>query len=136
MKKLFLILFFSISSISSPTWGETMSDLIDREGIYYTKFSDVPFTGEVEGLYQGKFKNGKKDGSWFKYRINGQLYFKGDYRNGKREGCWFFYYMHGQLLSKGDYKNGKEEASSWYLLDGTLLEGASGLCREDAKISD
>jgi hypothetical protein len=27
----------------------------------------VPFTGDVEGLGQGKFKSGKQEGSWVHY---------------------------------------------------------------------
>ena len=28
----------------------TMDDLVEREGLYYKKFTDVPFNGEVTGL--------------------------------------------------------------------------------------
>ncbi|HCP01169.1 MAG TPA: hypothetical protein DIT35_06725, partial [Rhodospirillaceae bacterium] len=46
----------------SPTiaFGETMKDLVKREGLYYQKFSDSPFTSKVEGHVQGSFKNGRK----------------------------------------------------------------------------
>ena len=36
---------------------------MERDGIYYEKFTDVPFTGEVKGISQGAFKDGKKNGS-------------------------------------------------------------------------
>ena len=39
-----------------------MNDLVERDGLYYVKFTDVPFTGEVAGKRNGKFKNGKKEG--------------------------------------------------------------------------
>ena len=35
-------------SLSFPSFGETMDDLVEREGLYYKKFTDVPFTGQVE----------------------------------------------------------------------------------------
>ena len=60
-----------------------MDDLVERESTYYKKFSDVPFTGEVEGQIQGSIKYGKKEGYWVSYWPNGQLQYKGDYKNGR-----------------------------------------------------
>ena len=44
-KTLLTILFISL--LSSPSWSVTIDDLVKREGIYYEKFTDVPFTGKV-----------------------------------------------------------------------------------------
>tara|TARA_B100000780_G_C20932163_1_gene371600 strand:- start:213 stop:497 length:285 start_codon:yes stop_codon:yes gene_type:complete len=59
-----LITLLFISLLSSPSWSETvtMNDLAERGGLYYAKFTDVPFTSEVVGKKNGKFKNGKKEG--------------------------------------------------------------------------
>ena len=58
-------LLFSVIFLSpNVVMGETMDDLVEREGLYYKKFSDTPFTGKVTGVYQGNFKNGKEDGAW------------------------------------------------------------------------
>ena len=47
------------------TFGESMDDLVYREGLFYKKFTDVPFTGEITGkTTQGTFRNGKKEGLW------------------------------------------------------------------------
>ncbi len=62
IKTLLTILFISL--LSSPSWSETLGDLVEREGLYYQKFTDVPYTGEVTGSEQGSFKIGVKDGSW------------------------------------------------------------------------
>ena len=40
-----LLLIFLSLSLSS--FGEMMDDLLKREGIYYKKFSDVPYIGKV-----------------------------------------------------------------------------------------
>ena len=40
--------------------GETMRDLVERDGLHYKKFTTVPFSGKVTGNAQGTFK----DGSW------------------------------------------------------------------------
>ena len=40
-------------------FGVTVDDLVERGGLYYKKFSEVPFTGKVTGREQGAFENGK-----------------------------------------------------------------------------
>ena len=61
--------------VSFPSWGETVDsdDVVMRDGLYYQKFTDVPFTGEITGLVNGKVKNGKREGHWVWYHGNGQL---------------------------------------------------------------
>ena len=67
-----IILFLFLSLLSSPCWSEnfTMDDLVERDGLYYKKFTDVPFTGKITGRGQGSIKNGKKDGEWIIYHKN------------------------------------------------------------------
>ena len=36
----------------------SMDDLVKRDGLYYEKFTDVPFSGNVVGKETGKIKNG------------------------------------------------------------------------------
>ena len=121
-----------------------MDDLVERDGIHYKKFSDVPFTGEVEGVSGktkgsagGRFKNGKREGLWILYHHNGQLRNKGEFKNGKREGPWVGYHDNGQLSDKGEYKNGKQEGR-WvaYKPSGVLWKKYSGVYKNGAKISD
>ena len=90
------------------TVGETIDDLVKRDGIHYEKFTTVPFTGKVTGEIQGSFKDGKEIGPWVFYYDNGQLSSKGTYKDGKKEGPWVRYYEDGQLQEKGYYKNGKK----------------------------
>ena len=105
MKTLITIIFLSL--LSSPSWSETFEDLVEREGIYYKKFSDIPFSGKVTGWGNGSIKNGKKEGLWVVYWVNGQLMSKGNWKNGKREGEWVIFKRdNGQLEWKGNYKNG------------------------------
>ena len=94
--------------VSFPSWGLTMDDLVQRDDLYYKKFTDVPFTGEIdEGLVRGNFKNGRQEGPWIGYHENGQLRYKDEYKNGRKEGTSIGYNENGQLLYKGEYKNGK-----------------------------
>jgi len=115
----FTVLFCLTSSIG---WSLILDDLVERDEVYYKKFTDVPFTGKIDGQVQGSFKNGKRNGSWVSYLNNGQLMYKGNYKNGKEDGSFIGYWDNGQLQYKGDYKNGKREGS-WLsvLRDGCYL---------------
>ena len=159
IKTLLTILFISL--LSSPSWSETMDDLVERNDLYYEKFTNVPFTGKVSGEEQGSFKNGKREGAWVEYFENGQLKSNGHYKNGKYEGAWVFYYESGQLYArvnyknsklkgawvsyyengqiwfKGNYKNNKQEGV-WvgYNEDGTVFKPYTGTYKGGEKISD
>jgi antitoxin component YwqK of YwqJK toxin-antitoxin module len=102
-----LILSLVISLLSLPSWGETMDDLVERNGLYYKKFSDTPFTGRVAGTNQGNLKKGKKEGIWQHYWPSGQLMMKGKYQDGKSYGLWETYHMNGRLLVIQPFRNGK-----------------------------
>ena len=110
-----LITFFTVlfCLTSSVGWSLEFKDLVYRDGLYYKKFTEVPFTGKITGKTIGSFKNGKEDGSWVYYHDNGQLDSKGDYKNGNGDGFWIGYYENGQLKSKGNWKNGKKDGS-WF----------------------
>ena len=87
------------------------NELVERDGLYYEKFTDVPFTGKVTGSEEGSFKNGERDGPWVSYYDdddNGQLRNKGNYKNGMREGPWVSYRDDGTVNEDGTgtYKNG------------------------------
>ena len=159
MKTLLTILFISL--LSSPSWSVTFDDLVERDGLYYEKFTDVPFTGEVTGEEQGSFesgvkdnswlwywstgqlakkgsyKNGKWDGAWVTYYQSGKLWSKGNYKNDVNEGTWAYYYDNGQLDFKGNYENGKKEGA-WvgYNEDGTVDKASTGTFKDGVKVSD
>ena len=70
MRTLFIIPLVLMSLVSSLSWGETMDDLWEMNGIYHKKHTEVPFTGEIEGksrvdgvFSSGKFENGKMEAS-------------------------------------------------------------------------
>ena len=107
MKKLSIIPFILMSLVALPSWGETKDDLVERDGIYYKKFTDEPFTGELTGQYQGRFENGLRKGPWVFYHDNGQLAEKGEYnKTGELDGFWVRYGEDGQVIERSNYKNG------------------------------
>ena len=71
-------LLLVLLSLSFPSFGLTLEFFVIRDGLYYEKFTDVPFSGEIdEGLERGEFEDGKREGPWVGYYDNGQLYRKG-----------------------------------------------------------
>jgi len=144
---LILSLIFTVM-LSSPSCAEGLickftgwncpvdfKDLVWRKGLYYKKFSDVPFTGKTTGKTQGTFKNGKKDGPCVDYWDNGQLESKGTYENGKMDGPYVSYHDNGQFRAKGTLKDGKREGP-WvdYKKDGTVWEKYTGTFKNGVKV--
>lgn len=156
-----LILTLTICLNSTPSFSETMDNLVERHGVYYKKLSKIPFSGQIWGETNGSFKNGKPEGlwtsfwrngrtraevkyqngrlegAWVGYHENGQLESEGNYKDDKRQGIWAFYYDTGQLLAKGDSKHGKFEGS-WvgYRKDGTVWEKWTGTYKNGQKVDN
>jgi antitoxin component YwqK of YwqJK toxin-antitoxin module len=143
-------------------FGETMDDLVQRPkwtGLYYKKFTEVPFTGKVTGKSRGSFKDGKRDGPWVVYHKNGQLdekvtykngepdgpwvkygkdgqlWYKETYKDGKKDGPWVGFLKDGQLYYKGTYEDGKKDGP-WihYFRDGTVNEKYTGTLKDSVKV--
>ena len=129
-----MVLLFPSLALSGEV---TMDDLVIRDGLYYKKFTTIPFTGKITGKSQGTFRNGKKHGLWIVFWSNGQLRSKDTFKNGKRDGPWDRYHDTGQLESKGTYKDGKPYGP-WvaYNYDGTVNEVWTGTYKDGEKISD
>ena len=105
-----LCIGFFILLCSTVSWGNdglTRDDLVQRNNLYYKKFSSEPFSGDISGLDNGKFKDGRRDGPWEYFHENGQLRMKVTYKNDKPEGFYEVYFDNGKPEWKGTYKNGK-----------------------------
>ena len=113
----------------------TFYDLVEREGLYYKKFTDVPFSGKITGKVQGSIKDGKWDGPWVSFHKDGQLWMKGTYKDGNWDGPWIVYWDNGLLGAKGTYKDGKKDGP-WvsYHQDGTVDENWTGTFKNSEKV--
>ena len=137
MKRILAPILLLVFLFPTFAFGETYSDLVIRDGLYYKKFSTVPFTGKTTGKIQGSFKNGKKHGPWVAYHSNGRLGAKGNWKNGKGDGLWVSYHKNGRLMSKGTYKDGEMDGP-WvgYDKNGTVLVGYTGTYKNGVKVFD
>jgi antitoxin component YwqK of YwqJK toxin-antitoxin module len=107
MKKLSpTLLVCLILLLPNLVMGVTFDDLVERNDLYYEKFTDALFTGEVTGKEQGLIENGKREGAWISYRENGQLRYEGKYKNGFKDGAWFSYYKGNKSAWVQNHKNG------------------------------
>ena len=113
MRRILTSVVLVVLLFPSLAFGETMDDLVKRDGIHYKKFTDVPFTGKVTGKKQGKIRNGKQTGPWVYYDEYGQVSYKGTYKDGREVGAWFFYDDNGQIWSRGTYKDGEKDGP-WF----------------------
>ena len=113
-------------STSSVAWAETVdsNDLVQRQGLYYKKYSDAPFSGTATGRMQGTIKDGKQEGAWVIFYENGQLKSKGSLKNGKEEGAWVLFHSNGQLAGEGMYKQGVKVEDTWVYHKATILKDA------------
>ena len=137
MKRFLTSMVLAILLIPSLALGETVKfeDLIEREGRFYKKFTDIPFTGEVTGKKQGTLKDGKQEGPWVEYYDNGQLKGKATFKDGKPDGPVVIYRRNGLLLLRGTFKDGKREGS-WvrYKRDGSVDEARTETYRNGEKV--
>jgi hypothetical protein len=85
------------------------NDLVKRDGLFFERFTDVPFTGTVEGSEQGSLTNGLRHGPWVFFDDNGHLLSRGNFKNGYENGSWEFYSKNGQLIKKGKFVDGERE---------------------------
>ena len=77
-----------------------MLDLVERNDLYYKKFANVPFTGEILVKKMEVSKMERKDGEWLSYHENGQLEEKVNFQDGILHGLQEVYDKNGQLLEE------------------------------------
>ena len=110
MKQILASLVLAFMLFPALALGGTVKfdDLVFRTGLYYKKFTDVPFTGEVTGETQGSVKDGKEEGLWVDNHKNGQISSKGTYTDGKQDGPWVGYDQNGNVRDSytGTFKDG------------------------------
>ena len=96
--------------------------MVERNGFYYEKFSDLPYTGEVTGEEQGSLRKGLKEGEWVEYYYNGQLESQENFKNGLRNGKSVWYHNNGHLWWKRFYNNDEIEGESVNYYDNGQLQ--------------
>ena len=132
MKKLLpllsvLFLIFGCSTIEPINYEKS---LIERDGIFYTKDTNIPYSGPVFSLNENDLKKKEsylKDGKMisfidFEWYENGQKISEGTFNNDKRNGYWTRWYENGQKEYEGTLEGGKEISRKKWNEDGSVKE--------------
>ena len=108
-------------SLKEPINYETT--LVEREGVFYTKDTNKPYSGQVFFLYddgkkkeEGIFKDGKKDGLFKVWYENGQKMYEGTYKDNVINGLGRKWYDNGQQESEVNFIDGEKQGVQigWY----------------------
>ena len=133
MKKLLpllsvLFLIFGCSSIEPINYEKS---LIERDGIFYTKDTNIPYSGPVFSLNVNGLKKKEgylKDGKMisfigFEWYENGLRRSEINYTDGKKNGPGTWWYKDGKKSYEGIYKDGNPiDGWTYYQRDGTTIE--------------
>ncbi|MDC0379018.1 hypothetical protein OAM79_00830 [Litorivicinus sp.] len=110
----------------------SFDDLVERDGVYYQKSSQVPYTGQIDGIEKGLIRNGKKEGRWTTFFSDGRALSKAHFKNGILNGHFESYQSNGDVRAIGNYKDGKRSGDwvtyqssgeVWQTLSGTFIGG-------------
>ena len=114
------------ASLKEPiNYEETLNE---RDGVFYTKDTNKPYSGQVFSLYwdgkksgEGTLKDGEKDGKWTWWYENGQKKREGTYKSDDgfrpfKDGLWTEWHENGQKRRETTYKDGGLDGlnTTWY----------------------
>ena len=133
MKRFLAPILLMVFLFPSLALGVEFGDLVQRGGLYYERFTNIPFSGKVTGLSQGSFKDGMKDGPFVSYFSSGQLWKKVTYKDGVRDGPYVSYWTNEQLMFEGIFKDGQEDGPWVVYWDNGQLWG-KGTYKDGVKV--
>jgi len=118
-------------SVKEPINYETT--LIERDGVFYTKDTNKPYSGQVFSLNdvgkkkeEGILKDGKmiSKTEWEWYN-NGQKESEENFKDGKLDGLETQWNYNGKKFVEGTWKDGKQDGlwTTWYINGQKEMEG-------------
>jgi antitoxin component YwqK of YwqJK toxin-antitoxin module len=124
-----LVMAFAILTIGcgeKKSDGVNSDELEDREGVFYLKNSNSPYTGKSFVFHENgqkggelNFKDGKIDGLTVSWHENGQKETEGNFKDGKKDGLSVMWHENGQKHSEVNFKDGKIDGLSvWWHKNG------------------
>ncbi|MDB4063069.1 hypothetical protein N9848_01680 [Flavobacteriaceae bacterium] len=129
MKKnnFYILLLVSLLIFTSCSTKDC-SKIVYKDGV--STLNGRLYTGDCESWHpNGQLKSsqhyvdGKDDGNWVFYFIDGTVQTKAVFKKGIRVGKWEYYYENGGLWKESYYDDG-EKSGTWktFLEDGLLIE--------------
>tara|TARA_Y100001968_G_scaffold329379_1_gene378590 strand:- start:962 stop:1564 length:603 start_codon:yes stop_codon:yes gene_type:complete len=126
----------SIQNVKNPsekTVSIQMDEVVKRDDTYYRKFSNIPFSGQIESYHPngqlkiiGDMSVGKKVGNWVEYYMNGIKKSEGQFTKGEKDGTWVHYFLNANIKEKQFYIEGNKDGL-WekFGVDGTIVQTES-----------
>ena len=125
MKHLLLMAFaiLTIGCGEKKSDGVNVDELEDREGVFYLRSLNSPYTGMSFEFHENgnkkseeTWKDGKQHGLAHLYYENGKREQESNWKDGKPTGLITDWYEDGQKKAEGNWKDGKQEGPSafWY----------------------
>jgi hypothetical protein len=128
---LLAITFFLISTDNEKS-PQSKINFYYKDGLFYKKNSTELFSGKVidtaDVIIEFEVSNGKKNGRFTTYFLEGGIEKAGIMVDDKNEGTWKYFYPNGQIETIGNFYNNKPDGE-WisYYPDGTVK--TSGIYR-------
>lgn len=101
--------------------AETKSQLEFKDGVYFSKTTNSPFTGVVFDFYSNgemksseSYKNGLNDGPLIVWNKDGKKVTEYNYKEGKRHGKLTKWFKNGNKMFELQFKDGKSSAPHIY----------------------
>tara|TARA_B100000945_G_C20334304_1_gene574035 strand:+ start:51 stop:1157 length:1107 start_codon:yes stop_codon:yes gene_type:complete len=118
----------SVDSLEKAIGGINLKQTINRDGIRYQKGSNAPYTGKLYLFYEdGKywdvskrmrlestFKNGKLNGLFVIWEMDGTKTYEAQYVNGKKDGLETSWYFSGAKRSEVTYVYEKKKSEKFW----------------------
>ena len=110
-----------------------MDEIVKRDDTFYRKFSNIPFSGQIESYHPngqlkiiGDLSDGKKVGNWIEYYLSGIKKSEGQFANGKKDGPWVYYFLNANIKEKQFFIDGHKDGL-WEKFDvhGTVVQTES-----------
>lgn len=108
MKKILLVSLILLSSTINAEISY-YKNLIEKEGLFYKKGSDKPYSGSVKGSQIGLMEEGKREKEWKEFYPNGNIKREVSFKNGVQHGLGSSYLPDGKLLMRGNLINGLQD---------------------------
>ena len=110
-----------------------IDEIVERDDIFYRKFSNIPFSGHIESYHAngqlkiiGDLSDGKRVGNWIEYYLSGIKKSEGQFANGKKDGPWVYYFLNANIKEKQFFIDGHKDGL-WEKFDvhGTVVQTES-----------
>ena len=119
LKKIFSYVYDNIL-LELIKYNKNIQKVLNIDIVNYKIFSGKSIVMESDGkgkiynnynnrlVFEGEYKNGKRNGTGKEYSYDGKLLFEGEYLNNKRNGNGKEYFSNGNIKFEGKYLNGKK----------------------------